>query len=93
MPKSVLGKLCLFVLVLFSIQIFAFMIMVFINFFGAMVQFIKFTPYTSIAGIILGVNSLNVEREKRIVPILTLITSIVFLFVFLLFLFGFSFGG
>ena len=93
MPKSVLGKLCLLMLVIFFIQIVLFMRMMSINFFGAMVQFIKVTPYTSIIGIILGLMSLNKEREKRIVPVITLIVSIIFLAIFLLFLFGFSFGG
>ncbi|MCA0983516.1 hypothetical protein LCL89_05545 [Halobacillus yeomjeoni] len=93
MPKSILGKFCLVMLGIFFVQFVSFLRMASINFLGAIVQWFSFTPFTSIAGIILSVMSLKKEKEKRIVIITTLTVSIVYFLTLLLFFFGFSFGG
>ncbi|MCA0970855.1 hypothetical protein LCM20_09655 [Halobacillus litoralis] len=93
MPQSIQGKLSGSMLVIFLLQIVWFVFMMSVNGLGAIVQFITVSSITSVLGLIIGVISLKKERENRMVPILTLIISVLFLSAMLFFLFGYSFGG
>ena len=95
MFQTLSGKLAAVTILIFLIEIIAFIVAVFSNNgFGAMVHFIQFAPATAVFGLIVGV--LGTKREKgigKVTSIITLIISISFISLSLLFIFGYSFGG
>ncbi|TFD94495.1 hypothetical protein [Jeotgalibacillus sp. R-1-5s-1] len=94
MPVSRSGKVAAVMLFILITQFLTLALLTFENPFGAIVYFIVITPFTGLLGLIFGI--LGVIKEKgtgRILPVLTLIVSLIFIALELSFLFGYSFEG
>lgn len=95
MPKSLSGKISAVMLAIFVIQFIAFIISI-VNYnpLGAIVNFIYVAPFTTLPGLVSGLIAIKKERGKiKIMPIITIIISIVYIGFTLFFLYGWSFGG
>ncbi|KSU63145.1 hypothetical protein AS034_02500 [[Bacillus] enclensis] len=95
MVNTLPGKIAAIILVVFVIQLIAFIVAVFSsNGFGAMVNFIQFAPSTAVMGLLFG--ALGVKKEKgagRMISVITLLIGLIFAGISLIILFGYSFGG
>ncbi|MFL8938647.1 hypothetical protein ACKA06_17805 [Rossellomorea oryzaecorticis] len=95
MINTLPGKIAAIILVVFVIQLIAFIVAVFSsNGFGAMVNFIQFAPSTAVMGLLFG--ALGVKKEKgagRMISVITLLIGLIFAGISLIILFGYSFGG
>ncbi len=95
MVNTLPGKIAAIILVVFVIQLIAFIVAVFSsNGFGAMVNFIQFAPPTAVMGLLFG--ALGVKKEKgagRMISVITLLIGLIFAGISLIILFGYSFGG
>ncbi|WP_211656298.1 hypothetical protein [Planococcus alpniumensis] len=94
MPQTIWGKLSFVILVLLTIEAGWALIMMFENFLGALTLILKYTPFLAPLGVIIGiVGTLKESKKEKLIPLSTLILSIVLIALFLLILFGFQFGG
>ena len=94
MPQSIWGKLSFVILILLAIEAGWAFIMIFVNFLGAMTVILQFTPFLAPLGVIIGIVGILKENKKeKLIPLLTLLLSIVLIALFLSILFGFQFGG
>ncbi|UJF26689.1 hypothetical protein [Planococcus sp. 107-1] len=94
MPQTIWGKLSFAILILLAIEIAWAIIMVFVNFLGAMTVILQFTPFLAAVGMIVGVAGvLNEKKKAKRIPLLTLLLSFILIALFLTILFGFQFGG
>ncbi len=95
MVNTLPGKIAVIILVVFIIQLIAFIGAVFLsNGFGAMVNFIQFAPSAAVMGLLFG--ALGVKKEKgagRMISVITLLIGLIFAGISLIILFGYSFGG
>ena len=94
MPQSIWGKLSFVILILLAIEVGWAFIMIFVNFLGAMTVILQYTPFLAPLGVIIGiVGTLKENKKEKLIPLLTLLLSIVLIALFLSILFGFQFGG
>ena len=94
MPQSIWGKLSFVILILLAIEVGWAFIMIFVNFLGAMTVILQYTPFLAPLGAIIGiVGTLKENKKEKLIPLLTLLLSIVLIALFLSILFGFQFGG
>ena len=95
MPKTFSGRIAGIILAIFVIQFAVFITNVFTNNgFGAIVNFIRIAPFTSLLGLIFGaIGSIKEIGNSKALPILTLLLSLVFAGFTFFFLYGWSFGG
>ncbi|KMM39134.1 hypothetical protein [Guptibacillus hwajinpoensis] len=95
MPKTFSGRLAGIILAIFVIQVVVFIINLFSNNgFGAIVNFIRIAPFTSLLGLIFGVTgSIKETGNSRALPVITTSLSVVLGGFTWFFLFGWSFGG
>lgn len=95
MPKTLSGKMSAIILAVFVIQFIVFIISIISNNgFGAIVNFIKITPFTALLGLTFGVvGTIREIGKSKIMPVVTLMLSIVYAALTWFFLYGWSFGG
>lgn len=95
MFKTLSGRLAAIILLVFIIQLIAFLISVFShNGFGALVNFIQYAPVTAVIGLIFGCIGINKEEGPgKLISIITMTVSIIYACISLFIIFGYSFGG
>ena len=95
MPKSLPGKLALAMLSIGLLQLVVFVGMVYDNkSLGAIVNFLRFAPFTALFGLVFGVVGCMKERKgDRVIPVISIIMSGLFLALCIYFFFIWSFGG
>ncbi|WP_226658846.1 hypothetical protein [Pseudalkalibacillus hwajinpoensis] len=95
MPKSLPGKLSLAILSIGLLQVVFFVGMVSNSKgLGAIVNFIRFAPFTALFGIVFGVVGWMREKKgHRFISIISIIMAALFLSVCIYFFFIWTFGG
>ncbi|MCA0172638.1 hypothetical protein [Bacillus sp. RAR_GA_16] len=95
MPKSLPGKLALAMLCIGLLQVVVFVGMVYNNKgLGAIVNFLRFAPFTAFFGIVFGVvGCMREKKGDRMIPVSSILMAGLLLIVCLYFFFVWSFGG
>ncbi|MDW0109756.1 hypothetical protein [Sporosarcina aquimarina] len=95
MPKTLPGKISAFFLVIFIFEILFFLFNIYKeNPLGAITNVLLIAPLPAILGLIFGVIGTIKEKDNyKVIPIITLISSVLFIALFLTILLGFKFGG
>ncbi|MDE4083619.1 hypothetical protein PO902_00820 [Planococcus maritimus] len=92
MPRTNMGKISFAMLLILFIQIISIVTMLFINGLGAL-TIILYSFVTAPFGLLFGISGIVKESGRSlIVPWVTTIVSVILLALFLITLFGFSFG-
>lgn len=93
MPRTIMGKLSLVMLLILVIQIISIVIMLFVNGLAAL-TIILYAFVSAPLGILFGIAGIIIESGSIvIVHWVTTIISVTLLILFFITLFGFSFGG
>lgn len=93
MPRTIMGIISLVMLLILIVHITSIIIMWFINGLGAL-TLILYAVVTASIGLIFGIAGVVKEpRDTNKIPWITIIVSVILIVLFLITLFGFSFGG
>lgn len=93
MPRTIMGRISLAILLILIVHIALIIIMWFINGLGAL-TLILYTVVTASLGLIFGIAGVVKEpNNTNTIPWVTIVISVILIALFLITLFGFSFGG
>ena len=94
MPRTVVGKICFALLMIFIVQFISVIVSIFIHGLLGIIVLLYSSLFTIPLFLIFGIIGVIWEdKEKKIIPLIVLILSVVELAVYLLATFGYSFGG
>ncbi|ANU17852.1 hypothetical protein BBI11_12770 [Planococcus maritimus] len=94
MPRTLLGKISLVMLLIFVILSLLIVVMLYINGLWSIIILLYMSPFVAPLGLIFGIAGVVSEKKgTKIVPLFTILFSGLYIIIFLITYYGYTFGG